>query len=270
MSSDEFDFTPTAYRPTDHELLYLREALGEFYNDRWFTDILFKVKGGKEATVYCCRAHPSTGLRHIAAKVYRPRMFRAMRNDGFYRIGRTTLGPDGKMAFRGRAQRALKKHTAFGKEIDMASWNRHEFNILTQLHEAGLDVPKPLAHGSNCILMQFLGDDTRGAPTLHSVRLDETEARPMFHRMLRNMERMLSLFLIHGDMSAHNILYHEERAWIIDLPQAISADAHPAAYSVLARDIERLCQYFQKQGVESDAGKITHEMWSRFMRQEIK
>jgi RIO kinase 1 len=270
MSSDEFEFTPVAYTATDHELLYLREALGEFHNDQWFTDILFKVKGGKEATVYCCRAHPSTGLKLVAAKVYRPRMFRAMRNDAFYRIGRTTLGPDGKMAFRGRAQRALKKHTAFGQKIEMASWNQHEFNILSQLHDAGLDVPKPLAHGSNCILMQYLGDESAAAPTLQSVRLDEAEARSLFHRLLRNVEQMLSAFLIHGDLSAHNILYHNARAWIIDFPQAVAADGHPAAYSLLARDIERLCQYFQKQGVDSDPGKITHEMWSRYLRQEIR
>src|SRR5947207_6078295 len=107
MSLQDCDFTPTSYTPTDHELLYLRESLGGFWADQWFTDILFKVKGGKEATVYCCQ----TAHGPIAAKVYRPRMFRAMRNDWFYRIGRTSLGPDGKMEFRGRAQRALKKHT---------------------------------------------------------------------------------------------------------------------------------------------------------------
>src|SRR4051812_5445292 len=115
MTSDEYDFTPAAYTPTDHELEYLRESLGEFYNDRWFTDILLKVKGGKEATVYCCAAHPSTGLKYVAAKVYRPRMFRAMKNDAVYRIGGTPPAPDGEIAVRAQALRARRRDTAGGQ-----------------------------------------------------------------------------------------------------------------------------------------------------------
>ena len=265
----ESDFTPVAYTATDHELVYLRESLGEFFNDQWLTDILFKVKGGKEATVYCCQAHPSTGHRLIAAKVYRPRMFRAMRNDSFYRIGRSTIGNDGKMQFRGRALRALKKNTAFGKELQMASWNGHEYGVMEELHAAGVDVPKPLARGNNSMLMEYLGDDVRGAPVLHSVRLDESEAKPMFQRLMHNVEQMLARFLIHGDLSPHNVLYHDGKAWIIDFPQAVRADTHPAAYSLLARDIERLCDYFRKAGVDCDAGKITHDLWTRFAHQRL-
>jgi len=264
--NDEFEFTPTIYTPTDQELPYLREALGELYAEQWFTDILYKVKGGKEATVYCLAAHPSTGLKHIAAKVYRPRMFRAMKNDSFYRIGRTTTGPDGKMEFRGRAMRALKKRTQFGREIEMASWNGHELRLLQELHAAGAQVPKPLAAGPNCILMEFLGDETQGAPTLHSLHPDRGQAKDFFEQLMRDVELMLSKFLVHGDLSPHNVLVHQDRPWIIDLPQAVQADTHPGAYMLLNRDVERLCHYFQKHGVECDAGKITASLWSRFMR----
>lgn len=30
--------------------------------------------------------------------------------------------------------------------------------------------------------------------------------------------------------------------------------------------MERLCQYFRRQGVEADAGRIAHELWARFTR----
>jgi catechol 2,3-dioxygenase-like lactoylglutathione lyase family enzyme len=43
-------------------------------------DVLRRVKGGKEANVYCCRTHPSTGVDLLAAKLYRPRMFRNLRS----------------------------------------------------------------------------------------------------------------------------------------------------------------------------------------------
>mgnify|MGYP000925870685 CR=1 FL=1 len=58
------------------------------------TDVLHQVKGGKEATVYCCAAHPSTGVDLIAAKVYRPREFRQLRNDAQYRQGRRILSDE--------------------------------------------------------------------------------------------------------------------------------------------------------------------------------
>ena len=74
--------------PARQERAWLLGYLEEFYKNQIITDILGKVRGGKEATVYCCAAHPSTGFELIAAKVYRPAMFRNLRNDAAYRQGR--------------------------------------------------------------------------------------------------------------------------------------------------------------------------------------
>jgi RIO kinase 1 len=77
-------FDPT-FTGTVQEKSWLKGALGGLFEEHWFDDILYRVKPGKEATVYCCQAGPGTGLQHLAAKVYRPRMFRAMRNDWVYK-----------------------------------------------------------------------------------------------------------------------------------------------------------------------------------------
>ena len=47
----------------------------------WITEVLQTVKSGKEATVYCCAAHPSTGVDLLAAKVYRPHVSRVMKDN---------------------------------------------------------------------------------------------------------------------------------------------------------------------------------------------
>lgn len=52
-----------AFNPTRFEIDWLPVYLESFADDEWLTTVLYRVKGGKEATVYCCEAHPSTGLR---------------------------------------------------------------------------------------------------------------------------------------------------------------------------------------------------------------
>ena len=40
------------------EIAFLKAALEDFWEDQLITDVVFRVKGGKEANVYACRAHP--------------------------------------------------------------------------------------------------------------------------------------------------------------------------------------------------------------------
>ena len=59
-----------------------------FYGQGLITDVLNIVKSGKEATIYRCQAHPSTGNEFLVAKVYRPFIHRSFRNDAIYQRGR--------------------------------------------------------------------------------------------------------------------------------------------------------------------------------------
>ena len=52
-SSRNFKFT---YRAARFEEGWLLESLGAFYEHRWISDVLRRVKGGKEASVYLCRS----------------------------------------------------------------------------------------------------------------------------------------------------------------------------------------------------------------------
>ena len=154
--------------------------------------MLSRVKGGKEANVYCCAAHPATGLDLIAAKIYRPRLFRQLRNDSRYRQGRSYLDERGKVVRDERLLVAIQKKTSTGQELVHNSWLEHEFQTLKLLHEAGVDVPRPVSHGNNTILMEYLGDAGLAAPALQAVRLEPDEVQPLFERLMHNVELMLS------------------------------------------------------------------------------
>jgi hypothetical protein len=57
----DLGFEPT-YRPSRYEAGWLLSSLYSFYDEGLITDVLALVKGGKEASVYRCQAHPATGL----------------------------------------------------------------------------------------------------------------------------------------------------------------------------------------------------------------
>ena len=199
-------FTPT-FSSSRYERTWILTYLGPFYEDKKLTDVLRRVKGGKEANVYCCQAHPDTGLTLLAAKVYRPRMLRNLRNDARYRQGRDVLTARGKPIRDRRTLAAIRGGTRIGKEMVHTSWLAHEFDALQRLHAAGIHVPRPLAMGNNTILMEYLGDVDRPAPTLNSLRLPAAEARRLYKLLLEDVEGMLANNIVHADLSAYNVLY---------------------------------------------------------------
>src|SRR5437773_2941973 len=138
----------------------------EFYEARLITGIDHVVKSGKEATVYCCRAHPATGAEFLAAKVYRPRQGRSFQNDAVYQQGRLVQavdGPEGLQVGAGRCdrrlQRAVKNKSRRGREVQFASWVCQEFQTLSRLAAAGADVPRPVDWSGDAILMEYIGGD---------------------------------------------------------------------------------------------------------------
>jgi RIO kinase 1 len=250
------------YNASKHEKAWLIDSLADFYRQQWFDDILTLVKGGgKEASVYQCLGNQTTGEKYIAAKVYRPRRFRQLRNDSLYREGRINLDSDGHELHDERAWRAIQHRTNLGMQLMHTSWIEHEFQTLTLLHKAGADVPTPYVSGNNAILMAYIGWDDLPAPTLNKVNLQPREIHTIFDRIVHNVELMLANRRVHGDLSAYNILYHEGGISLIDFPQTIDPDENRNAYAIFRRDILRLCNYFQGQGLRCNPGKLADDLW---------
>jgi RIO kinase 1 len=258
-SSRSFNFTYSAAR---FESWWLLESLGDFYEHQWISDVLMRLKGGKEASVYLCRSGPAIERPLVAAKVYRPRSLRNLKNDGQYRTGRQDLDESGNVIVDDGALHAMKKRTTFGEELRHQSWIAYEFQTLEMLHAAGADVPRPYAMEKNAILMDYIGDLDSVAPTLNSVALEPEEVAPLFERVLHNIDLLLAHHRIHGDLSAYNILYWDGDITLIDFPQVVQPESNPAAWSIFLRDVTRVCQYFASQGLKRDARKLAAQLWT--------
>lgn len=274
-SASTYKFT---YKAARFEEWWLLDSIGPFYEHKLISDVLRRLKGGKEASVYLCQVHPEQGRRAstesdaslLAAKVYRPRSLRNLKNDQIYRTGRTDLGKDGKRLVKEADVNAIIKRTAYGEEVRHTSWIAYEFSTLEMLHAAGADVPKPVSMEKNAILMEYIGDVGSAAPTLNTVTLDRDEARDVFDRVIRNLDLLLTLERIHGDLSAYNILYWDGDITLIDFPQVTFAEANPSAWTIFLRDVTRVCQYFRSQGVNCDARTLAADLWKSHGHQVVK
>lgn len=269
-SRGAFKFT---YKAARFEAWWLLDSLGEFYEHQWISDVLRRVKGGKEASVYQCRAGLAVaGGGLTAAKVYRPRMLRNLKNDAIYREGRIDLNDEGNGLFKDADIHAMQKRSSYGEELRHTSWIAYEFTSLQALHAAGADVPNAYAMTKNAILMDYIGDLSAAAPALGEISLDRDEARSLFARVIRNMEIMLSQQRIHGDLSAYNILYWDGDITLIDFPQVVSPTGNHNAYKIFERDVTRVCEYFTRQGVRTQPRELAANLWASHgykTRQEV-
>jgi RIO kinase 1 len=145
----------------------------------------------------------------------------------------------------------------------------HEYKALRQLHRAGAAVPRPYASTENAILMGYVGDRQLAAPTLSHVQLATDEAETLFQEVLRNVELMARHDLIHGDLSAYNVLYWGGAITLIDFPQVVDLYGNREARAILERDVTRICEYFARQGADHDPAPIVEDLWTRYGRPEM-
>jgi len=137
-------------------------------------------------------------------------------------------------------------------------WVRKEYRNLNRLARWGLNVPKALGVHKNVLVMEYLGSDASPSPKLREVDVPAPEA------VVDDLLRFLAVSwqranLVHGDFSPYNILWHNERACVIDVGQAV-VDSHPKAQEFLVRDVTRLVEWANKMGVELTLAEAMYEV----------
>jgi RIO kinase 1 len=254
-------FNPTLLA-SRRDAFWILSSLEPFYKQKLITDVLHEAHSGKEATVYCCKAHPSTGMEYLAAKVYRPRMFRSLRNDAIYRFSRVQRDEQGQ-AEHGNSRRgsAATRKTEKGRAAQVASWIEYEYQTQRLLYTYDANVPRPFAQIGNAVLMEYIGSINDPAPRLSDVLLEQEEAQPLFECIIHNIELALIHGRIHGDLSEYNVLYWQGAVTLIDFAQAVDPYHNSDVYSLFVRDVERICQYFARYDVKCNSHELAREIW---------
>lgn len=128
-------------------------------------------------------------------------------------------------------------------------WAMKEFKNLKTASSLGLLCPQPIAIYKNVLVMSFIGDD-HPAPRLH--KNPAIDPKKTFLEIVSQIKRLYAGGLVHSDISEYNILLKGESPYLIDFGQAVPIK-HPRANEFLKRDVENICYYFQKRGIDCDA-----------------
>ena len=205
------------------------------------------MKTGKEADVFLIRRGVPQGRSCLlAAKRYRDAGHRMFHRDSGYLEGRRTR--------ESRVNRAVAGRTAFGRQAIAGQWAQAEFSALARLYAAGIPVPYPAQILDTELLLEFIGSaDGVAAPRLAETRPGPAELAGLWDQLVQALIALARDGLAHGDLSAYNLLVHDGRLVMIDLPQVVDVIANPRGAFFLTRDAENVGRWFAAHGLAGRA-----------------
>ncbi len=221
--------------------------------------VMRPLKSGKEAAVFVVRA----GDEIRCAKVYKDMAQRSFQQRVQYQEGRKVRGS--------REARAIGKASKYGRKQQETAWKNTEVDALYQLREAGVRVPEPFGYFHGVLVMELVVDaDGHSAPRLGEVELSALQARGFHRFLIHQVQKMLCIGLIHGDLSEYNVLVAPDGPVIIDFPQVVSAAGNNAARTMLLRDVNNLTASLGAWAPELLDTWYGEEMWALYEAGELR
>jgi len=213
------------------------------------------VKSGKEADVFLLeRAVPGDPSR---ATVLAAKRYRGAETSDFHR---SSQYQEGRRTRRSRDSRAMAKKSTYGRAFASGQWAMAEFAALCELHTKGLPVPYPVQVNGTEILMEFIGRDGVAAPRLAQVRPSSAELADYADQVVHIIGALARAGYAHGDLSPYNLLVHDGRVVVIDLPQLVDIVSNPNGMTLLERDCANVCAWFTRRGHRLDPDELYGEM----------
>jgi RIO kinase 1 len=213
------------------------------------------LKTGKEAEVFLVERCLDDRTNLLAAKRYKSFEDRMFRDDSRYRQSRR--------AGESRIDRAMARGTRAGMAFRAQQWVETEFDILGRLWAMGASVPYPVQLLGREIMLEYIGDEQGAAPRLVQFRGALPELADLYDQLLTNLALIAEAGMVHGDLSAYNLLVWEGRLVMIDFPQAVDALLNPDGMSLLERDVLNTCGWFSKKGLPTDPSAVLADLIAR-------
>ena len=211
---------------------FTNRNLFKLQSQKVFDELVSPLEVGKESNVFIA----SKGKKKVIVKIYRvqnadfKRMYDYIRKDIRYQFLRNKR-----------------------REIIFA-WTQREYKNLLKAQKAKVKVPKALGCKFNILVEEMIGK-----PALPLKDQHPNYPYQFLEDIITEMRKMYQAGLIHGDLSAFNILNHNDKPVIIDFSQATLVKT-PNSEELLKRDIKNVLQFFKKLDVKADFDEIFYKI----------
>lgn len=235
-----------ADRATSEQVLdpRTRMILLQLLNRNIVSEINGVISTGKEANVYHAATMSEDDAQplHRAIKVYKTSILVFKDRDKYV---------TGEFRFR----------TGYNKSNNRAMvkvWAEKEMRNLRRIYNAGIPAPEPLYLRLHVLVMSFLGDKKGWpAPRLRDVKFEgltaeeeEQKWTSIYVQLLGYMRTMYQTCrLVHADLSEYNLLYHDNKLYMIDVSQSVEHD-HPRSLEFLRMDVKNVSDFFRTRNVD--------------------
>lgn len=127
-------------------------------------------------------------------------------------------------------------------------WAEKEMHNLMRMQKFGINCPEVITLKKNLLVMSFIGSNNIAAPKLKNAILSDAELICAYDEIVQIMCTLYNdCKLVHADLSEYNILWHDEKCWLIDVAQSVEP-GHPSALEFLMRDCYNISTFFTRKG----------------------
>ncbi|KAH0574560.1 putative RIO kinase 1 [Spironucleus salmonicida] len=191
------------------------------------------INSGKEANVYLSHS-PVNGNLTVAVKIF----------------------STSKMSFKNR-QIYIQNDRRFQSVSASCSnsrrlvhlWAEKEFRNCKRIFECNLiHFAKPILVNENIIIQELIGQGNNAAPRLVDVAkyLSISRLTKCYYSIMRMMRDLYQICkLVHGDLSEYNLLFNQNKVYLIDVGQSTDVDSE-VALTLLRIDIRNINSFFAK------------------------
>jgi RIO kinase 1 len=221
-----------------------RMILLQLINRNIVSEIHGVISTGKEANVYHAMVTEGEDAApvHRAIKVYKTSILVFKDRDKYV---------SGEFRFR-------QGYNKSNNRAMVKVWAEKEMRNLKRIYGSGIPSPEPLYLRLHVLVMGFLGDKKGWpAPRLRDVKFEgltgeeeEAKWKSLYVQLLGYMRIMYQTCrLVHADLSEYNILYHDDKLFLIDVSQSVEHD-HPRSLEFLRMDVKNVSDFFRSRNVE--------------------
>uniref|UniRef100_A0A0K8TM27 Serine/threonine-protein kinase RIO3 n=1 Tax=Tabanus bromius TaxID=304241 RepID=A0A0K8TM27_TABBR len=130
-------------------------------------------------------------------------------------------------------------------------WAEKEMHNLMRMQKCGINCPDVITLKKHVLVMSFIGDNHNAAPKLKDARLSDGEWSFACEEVQNIMYKLYNeANLVHADLSEYNVLWYDDKCWVIDVAQSVEP-GHPSALEFLMRDCDNIINFFSKRGLSN-------------------